>query len=157
MKTAGLGDVRLLVLAALVAGVFLAISGIPGSATAPVGVTNTTLARGTDMSDGTIPLKQGMDVVVAHNVFAPSGSSGWHSHPGGAIGVVKSGQVTLYVSTGSKCDATTYQAGQSFIERPDKVLKAVNTGTTDADVYVMFPSVPQGLPSRNDEADPGTC
>jgi quercetin dioxygenase-like cupin family protein len=46
------------------------------------------LARGTNTTDGTIPLKAGSDVALAQITVDPGGSSGWHSHPGGAIVVV---------------------------------------------------------------------
>jgi quercetin dioxygenase-like cupin family protein len=98
-----------------------------------------------------------MDVVVVTVTFSPGGSTGWHLHPGGAILVVKAGEITLYRSVGNHCDATTYTAGQAFIERPEDVHDAVNTGTTQAVVYVTFPSVPVGGAARIDVPDPGTC
>jgi quercetin dioxygenase-like cupin family protein len=128
-----------------------------GTATAPVNTTNTALARGTDVSPGTIPIDQGMDVVVVTVTFAPGGSTGWHLHPGGAIVIVKAGDITLYRSVGNHCDLTTFTAGQAFIERPGDVHDAVNTGTTQAIVYVTFPSVPVGKAARIDAPDPGTC
>ena len=65
------------------AGVFIAMTLAPSGATLPVGLTNQPLARGTNASDGTIPLKAGSDVAVAQITVDPGGSSGWHSHPGG--------------------------------------------------------------------------
>jgi len=148
---------RFAVLLLALATLFLAVNAVPGAATPSSGVTGKTLARGTDQSPGTIPIKQGMDVVVATNTFAPGGSSGWHSHPGGAIVVVMSGQLTDYNSIGGNCVATTYTAGQAFVERPGVLQLAVNNGTTDTVVYVTFPSVPAGAPSRTDEPAPADC
>jgi quercetin dioxygenase-like cupin family protein len=114
-------------------------------------------------SNGTLALQRGTDVVVAMNTFAaatattPPGSSGWHSHPGGAIVVVTQGEITLYRSVGGHCDATTYTAGQ-FVERPNDVQDGVNTGTIEAIVYVTFPGAPAGGSPRIDvPTDPGTC
>ena len=145
-----------LVTAALTVAIGLATMG-SSTATAPVNTTSSLLARGTDLSPGTIPIDQGTDVVVVTFVFAPSGSTGWHLHPGGAIVIVKSGQITLYQSIGNHCDITTYVAGQAFIERPGDVHDAVNTGSTEAVAYVTFPSVPMGGAPRISVADPGTC
>jgi quercetin dioxygenase-like cupin family protein len=94
---------------------------------------------------------------MAQITVDPGGSSGWHSHPGGAIVVVKTGTLTVYESTGNKCDTTTYQAGQAFVERPGEVDDVFNTGTAPYVLLVTFPRVPQGDSPRTDESDPGTC
>jgi quercetin dioxygenase-like cupin family protein len=139
------------------AGLFVATNAIPGAATPPIGQTSTIVARGTDMSDGTLPIKQGSQIVVVSVNTVPGGSSGWHSHPGGGVVVLKQGEVTVYLSVGSRCDATTYVAGQSFIERPGDVQDAVNTGSTAVIGYAIFPGVPVGGSPRIDQPDPGTC
>ena len=79
-------------------------------ATPPSGLTNVPLARGIDVSNGTIPLQVGTDVAMSKITVIPGGSSGWHSHPGGAIIVVKTGTLTVYKSVGSQCQTTTYSA-----------------------------------------------
>jgi len=140
-----------------VAVLLLVLTAAPGAATNPSGVTNTALARGTDVSVGTIPLQEGTDIVVAQIMIQPRGSSGWHMHPGGAIAVVKQGEVTVYRAQGSQCEATTYTAGQAFIERPGEVHDAVSTGSVAYVAVVTFPRVPQGGAARIDMPDPGTC
>jgi len=139
------------------AGLLAAVNAVPGAATSPSGLTNVTLARGTDVSDGTIPLQVGTDVVMTQITVVPGGSSGWHSHPGGAIIVIKQGDLTLNRSIGSQCETTNYTAGQAFIERPGEVDDVVNTGTTPYVLYVTFPRVPQGGSARIDQPDTGTC
>jgi quercetin dioxygenase-like cupin family protein len=109
------------------------------------------------MNDGTIPIKEGLQVVVIKINTAPGGTSGWHSHPGGGIVVVQQGEVTLYLSRGGHCFATRYTAGQTFIERPDEVGKAVNTGAITTISYGTFPGVPVGGSPRIDQPNPGTC
>jgi quercetin dioxygenase-like cupin family protein len=140
-------------LAGVVAAVFVAV----GAATPPSGLTNVPLARGTDVSEGTIPLQVGTDVTMAQITVVPGGSSGWHSHPGGAIIIVKQGELTVYRAIGSQCQITTRSAGQAFVERPGEVDQVINTGTVPYVLYVTFPRVPQGDSARTDEADPGTC
>ena len=136
------------------AGVVTAMAVAPSGATPPSGLTNFPLARGTNTSEGTIPLKAGSDVAVAQITVNPGGSSGWHSHPGGAIVVVQQGSLTVYTSLGSKCETTTYTAGQAFIERPDVVNQVINTGTIPYVLFVTFPRVPVGVSARTDEPAP---
>ena len=144
-------------LASAVTAVTLAVSVAPSWATPPSGLTNIPLARGTDTSHGTIPLQFGTDVAMAQITVVPGGSAGWHSHPGGAIVVVKQGSLTVYTSVGSQCQTTTYSAGQAFIERPGEVDDVTNTGTIPYILFVTFPRVPQGDSPRTDQPDPGTC
>ena len=80
-------------------------------ATPPSGLTNVPLARGTNVSHGTIPLQVGTDVAMAQITVDPGGSSGWHSHPGGAIIVVKQGSLTVYSSVGSQVRDHDVQRG----------------------------------------------
>ena len=143
--------------AAVAALVVTALFVVPALATPPSGLTNTPLARGTNVSNGTIPLQVGADVAMAQITVDPGGSSGWHSHPGGAIIVVKQGSLTVYSPVGGKCETTTYSAGQAFIERPGEVDDVLNAGTIPYVLFVTFPRVPQGDSARTDESDPGTC
>ena len=115
------------------------------------------LARGTDVSDGTIPLQVGTDVAMAQITVDVGGFSGWHSHPGGAIIIVKQGSLTVYGSNGGRCEVSTYSAGQAFIERPGEVDQVVNTGTIPYVLFVTFPRVPPGASPRIDQPDPGSC
>ena len=149
--------VRWALLSAGLAGVVTAVAVTPSGATLPSGLTQLPLARGTNVSHGTIPLQVGTDVAMAQITVDPGGSSGWHSHPGGAIIVVKEGALTVYRALGSKCQITTYSAGQAFIERPGEVDQVVNTGTVPFVLLVTFPHVPQGESARTDELNPGTC
>ena len=124
------------------------------------------------MSHGTLPLGQGLDIVVSKITVVPGGTSGWHTHPGGAIIVVEQGEITIYASAGKgddkqgqsregdafpHCVITTYTKGQSFVELPGQVTKAVNNGSIDFVLFVTFPDVPVGGPSKIDLPNPGTC
>lgn len=153
MKPAFRWTLLSLAFAGIVAGALVG----PSAATPPSHLVNVPLARGTNVSDGTIPLQVGTDVAMAQITVDPGGSSGWHSHPGGAIVVVKTGTLTVYESNGSQCRTTTYTAGQAFIERPGEVDDVLNTGTIPYVLLVTFPRVPQGESARTDEPDPGTC
>ena len=141
----------------VIAVALLVLSATPGVATPPSGAANVTLARGTDQTAGTIPLQERTDVVAAQITIQPGGSSGWHMHPGGAIVIVKQGEVTVYRSIGSQCDATTYTAGQAFIERPGEVHDAVSTGSIPYVAFATYVRVAPGGATRIDMPDPGTC
>jgi len=43
------------------------------------------------------------DVYVTTNVVEPGGTSGWHTHPGPRVVVVKSGTATLYDGDDPTC------------------------------------------------------
>lgn len=87
----------------------------------------------------------------------PGGSSGWHSHPGGAVVLVHQGELAVYQSIGSQCQVSVYTAGQAFIERNGEADQVINTGTTPYVLFVTFPRVPQGESARIDLPNPGTC
>lgn len=144
----------LLLLASLVGAT---VSGGIALATPTSGLVNILLARGTDASEGSLPIQMGTDVVMAQITVDPGGSSGWHSHPGGAIIVVKQGSPTVYRAIGSQCQSRTYGPGDAFIERPGEVDDVLNAGTAPYVLYVTFPRVPPGGSARIDEPDPGTC
>ncbi len=92
---------RLAVVTLALGGLLLAVNAVPGAATPPAGLTSQVLGRGTYMSDGTLPLEQGEEIVVSRITVVPGGSSGWHSHPGGAIVVLQQGALTIYRSVGN--------------------------------------------------------
>jgi quercetin dioxygenase-like cupin family protein len=144
-------------LAGVVTAAIVAVTVAPSWATPPSGLTNVALARGTDTSTGTIPLQFGTEVAMAQITVNRGGSSGWHSHPGGAIIIVKEGSLTTYSPVGDQCRTTTYSAGQAFIERPGEVDDVLNTGTVPYVLFVTFPRVPPGGSARIDQPDPGTC
>ena len=57
-----------------------------------------------------IELHKPSDVIVQQVTIAPGGSTGWHSHPGPAVVIVKSGSLTLYDGDDRRCIGTTYSA-----------------------------------------------
>jgi len=149
--------IRLGVMTLGFAGLIVAVNAVPGAATPTSGFSSIVVARGTNMSPGTLPITQGMDVVVSAITLAPGGTSGWHSHPGGAIAVVQTGDLTLYKSIGNHCVVTHYPHGTAFIERPGDVVIAV-AGSSGATLGVTFPGVvPLTGSTRIDQDNPGTC
>lgn len=125
-----------------VAGI-VCMPGIAG-ATPPVGFAGTVLAKSTfeeiqvntlrhEDDDAVlnqmvhlvkIQAKDPSDVYVVQNTISvqvaaansPVPTSGWHSHPGPSIVLVKTGTVTVYHSDDPTCAPTAYTAGSGFID-----------------------------------------
>jgi quercetin dioxygenase-like cupin family protein len=94
------------------------------------------------------------DVVVQEIVLAPGGSTGWHTHPGPAVALIKSGMLTLTDADG--CASRTYSAGQAFVDPGQgHVHLGANPGSENAVVYVTYFDVPAGSGPRIDADDPG--
>jgi quercetin dioxygenase-like cupin family protein len=81
------------------------------------------------------------------------GHSGWHSHPGPAVVIVKSGELTIQQA--KDCSTATYTAGQVAVEPAGHVHIARNTGTTTLELWITFLDVPVAANPRIDEPDPG--
>jgi quercetin dioxygenase-like cupin family protein len=157
MKSLKTRGIRVALLAVGSVGLLVALNASPGAATKPQKFGSQILAQGTYQSHGSLPLGQGEDIVVSQITVQPGGSSGWHSHPGGAIVVIQAGESTIYKAVGNHCEITTYTHGQSFIERPGDVVDAVNTGSVVTIILATFPGVPVGGSPRIDRDDPGVC
>jgi quercetin dioxygenase-like cupin family protein len=90
--------------------------------------------------------------------IAPGGTTGWHTHPGPAVVVIKSGSFTLYDGDDPTCTGGVYSAGQVFID-PGRghVHIGRNEGSQNVELYVTFLDVPVGESPRIDAAAPGNC
>jgi hypothetical protein len=180
MNTHTRRGIRFAVMTVGFAGLFVAVNAVPGAATSsvPPGSFNSVLQARGALSHGSLQVKAGGDIVVTMNTVNFPGSSGWHSHPGGAIVVVTQGQITTYRSVASdqgegdgdgndnaRCVTNVYNVGDAFIERPGESLNAVNTTpltttnpTRQAIVWATFPGVPHVTSPRTDTlTKPAAC
>jgi quercetin dioxygenase-like cupin family protein len=94
-----------------------------------------------------------IDVAVAHLTFQPSGSTGWHRHPGPTVVTITTGELTI---TDNKCRSRTYQAGDTFVEPGPPRHVAVNTADTTTETIVTF-FVPRGAPALSIPAAAPHC
>ena len=134
--------------------------------TASVGFTSTPIGRGNlgtfsvhSNADGykaELKSHDNTDIAVANVTITPGGHSGWHSHPGPVIVVVKTGTVTFYHGNDPTCTGTVHPAGTVFIEEGGDVGIARNEGEVEVNNLVTF-FVPAGSPTRIDAANPGNC
>ncbi len=133
-------------------------------ATAGSGVTAQNLARGTlrpaekfELMLGLLRLRGDIDVFDQTITIAPGGHTGWHTHPGAVLVVVKSGALTYTgVMPGHRCATQVFTAGQSFIDPGHgHVHIARNMGTTPVEFWATYTGVPAGGGFRIDADDPG--
>jgi quercetin dioxygenase-like cupin family protein len=115
----------------------------PGS-----GAVGELLARGTSAESLKVKGDEQSEVIFQRVTLAPGGFTGWHSHAGQLLVVVKSGTLTRYTAD---CSFETYRAGQSFIETDD-VHQGRNLGSDPVELYVVYVN-PQGAPLRFEEAE----
>jgi mannose-6-phosphate isomerase-like protein (cupin superfamily) len=174
MRGGGMQHKRLtaVALAVTVGGVGVGTAvGTPGTGIigAPI------LARGTLDSDHhhhtgrwnkplKIKLQRPSDVAVQQVTIAPGGSTGWHSHPGPAVVIVKSGSFTLYDGDDRRCTGETISVkpedpvGKVFIDEGyGHVHIGRNEGSTNVELYVTYLDVPVGAAPRIDVPRPGNC
>ncbi|HWQ24866.1 MAG TPA: hypothetical protein VNK94_12235 [Gaiellaceae bacterium] len=149
-----LGLVASAALATIVAASALATSGS--------GVGADILARGTLGGHFKLKLRDSSntgDVVVQKVVIAAGGYTGWHSHPGPAIVIVKSGSFTLYDADDRSCTGKTYQAGAVFVDAGyGHAHFGRNEGTLNTELWVTYLDVPVGASPRLDVSpSPGNC
>jgi quercetin dioxygenase-like cupin family protein len=83
------------------------------------------------------------DAYVQRLVLAPGGYSGWHSHPGLLVGIVKSGTIDFY---DANCRKHTVGAGEVYTENAD-AHGIINTGSADAELYISY-LIKHGAPRR---------
>jgi hypothetical protein len=106
----------------------------------------------------TIRSNEPSDIYVNHVIADPLGNSGWHTHPGPSVVVVKSGIATVYEVEGMNCVQRSYPAGTGFIDEGGTHVHLVqNASTTDTLEIYAFQIIPTGLTRVVSVADPGLC
>jgi hypothetical protein len=129
--------------------------------------------RSTDGFDVEIKAQDNTDIAVSNVVVAPGGTSGWHSHPGPVLVIVKTGTITFYRAgkhggqngddengdngkNAGTCSRTVYPAGSAFVEvpAPGHVMLAKNEGSTETTVTATY-FAPPGAALRIDQPWPG--
>jgi quercetin dioxygenase-like cupin family protein len=99
------------------------------------------------------------ETVMQQIIIGPGGHTGWHSHPGPVVVLVKAGELTFYSSEDPTCTGRTYSAGQAFIDRGQgHVHIARNLSLSqNLELWATYFDVPPGGAFRIDAADPGNC
>jgi len=98
------------------------------------------------------------ETVMQQIVIAPGGNTGWHSHPGPVVVLIKSGQMSFYDSDRA-CTLRTYSAGEAFVDSGQgHVHIARNESQSEnLELWATYFDVPPGAAFRIDAPDPGYC
>lgn len=128
----------------------------PAGATPPSGtVTRTPLAQGRLEERVSMATQGPTDFHIQLVVVEPGADTGWHSHPGIALDIVKSGALTWYVE-GVECDGQRVDAGGAFFVPPGVTHLARNEGSKSAEVYITY-IVAAGATPRTEAPKPENC
>lgn len=138
-------------------------------ATAPSMAVGELLARGT-LADGfgdklklatglfRSGLRSSTDIAVQKVTIQPGGNTGWHTHPGPTLVIVKTGALTFYETD---CTSRTYSAGQAFVDQGGGHVHLASNklpATTVTELWATYivPGAP-GSPFRIDAPAPPGC
>ena len=99
------------------------------------------------------------ETVVQQIVIGPGGHTGWHSHPGPVVVLVKAGELTFYDGDDRTCTGRTYTAGQAFIDKGQGHVHIARnlSPSQNLELVATYFDVPVGGAFRIDAADPGNC
>jgi len=97
------------------------------------------------------------DYYAVTNTVVPGGYSGWHTHPGPSVVVVKSGVATVYDGDDPTCTPEVYPAGTGFVDPGDGHVHMVRNEGAETLITQAFQIIPAGGTRRIDAPSPGTC
>jgi quercetin dioxygenase-like cupin family protein len=138
--------------AVALAGLALGLVGLGVARAQTSGLQIIALAQGFSSENNlNLHVKGPSDVLQSLLVFQPGGDTGWHTHPGPVVVVVKTGALTEIHSNGC---VTVHPAGSVFFETQDEVHRAFNQTGGETQAYVTFIS-PAGNPPLIPASDPG--
>jgi quercetin dioxygenase-like cupin family protein len=140
--------------AVVVVLVLVWFTGVSGSQA--TGISRTEVGRGGIDEPYTVSGDKGSDVVVQTVRIDPGASSGWHTHPGPEVAIVKSGTLIFFDGTDSKCRSKTYTAGQA-LSRQGHIHMAKNAGKDPVEIVVTYFNVPPGGPAAVPAGRPEQC
>ncbi|WP_405688746.1 cupin domain-containing protein [Streptomyces sp. NBC_00057] len=143
--------------ALVIGGCVAALGFVPSAAVATPGsgVSGTVVAKGTSVGKLKVKTPNGRtDVTFRTITVEPGGSTGWHTHSGQLIAVVKSGTLTR---TLDDCSVEVTPAGSSFIEPSGSAHRHIgrNLGTEPVVLWVTY-LLPEGS-ALSDDADAVDC
>ncbi len=176
MNKSSFKPLKVLIRAVTLGAAFAAILAIfptVAVATEPVGAMTTVFARGAfaDRTNVKFAIKTGgdcreilfarnaKDTVIQQIVIAPGGQTGWHTHPGPVVVLIKSGQMSFYDGDDPTCTARIYSANQSFIDsgQGNVHIARNESHSENLELWATYFDVPPGLAFRIDAPAPGNC
>ncbi len=106
-----------------------------------------------------LTVKKTRETVVQQIVMSPGGQTGWHSHPGPVIVLIKAGALTFYDGDDPACGSRTYTAGQSFIDSGQGHVHIARneSASENLELWAVYFDVPPAGAFRTDVPAPGNC
>ncbi len=101
--------------------------------------------------------KGASDLYVQSNVWAPGGTTGWHTHPGHSLILVTEGTVTAYEGDDPTCSPHVYTAGTAFVDPGGDHVHVLRNETGVVARTVAVQLVPAGAVRRIDAVGPAGC
>jgi quercetin dioxygenase-like cupin family protein len=80
----------------------------------------------------------GAEVTVQHIRLTPNQPIPWHTHPGPVLVLVERGSFTYEYARGRKCVATTYTAGEGFVDPGFGKVHQASAGPDGAEIYAVY-------------------
>jgi len=99
------------------------------------------------------------DLYVQSNVWAPGGSTGWHTHPGPSLVIVTPGTLTVYDGDDPTCVPHVYSASgtNSFMDVGGGFVHLIRNDGADEARTIAVQFVPAGAVRRIDAPAPANC
>ena len=113
-----------------------------------------------DGSQHVFHMPNAADTVVQEIAIAPGGHTGWHSHPGPVVVLIKSGTMSFYDADDPTCSVRSYTAGQAFVDSGQGHVHIARneSATENLELWAVYFDVPVGGAFRNDVTPaPGNC
>lgn len=155
--------------ATAVAGVALVVTAFATPGSGVLSATVFARASFVDRVDMKIKIKHGgqqvlhmpnaRETVVQQILLSPGGQTGWHSHPGPVIVLIKAGSMIFYAGDDPECGSRTYTAGQSFIDSGQGHVHIARneSASENLELWAVYLDVPAGGAFRIDAPAPGNC
>lgn len=97
------------------------------------------------------------DLYVQSNVWAPGGSTGWHTHPGHSLITVTAGTLTAYEGDDQSCMPEVYAVGMTFVDPGGDHVHVLRNETSGETRTITVQLIPAGATRRIDAAGPAGC
>lgn len=113
-----------------------------------------------NVNDAANTVMHEISIQPASNNGGLPGHTGWHSHPGPVVVLIKSGTMSFYDGDDPTCTVRTYTAGQAFIDSGQgHVHIARNEGSVPLVLAATYFDVPaaSGSPWRINADNPENC
>lgn len=102
-----------------------------------------------------VSARPNLDLAVQRIVFQPTGSSGWHQHPGPVFIQVVVGTMTFYEADDPQCQPIVRTAGQGYLDDGHGHIARDETSLPAENIVVYL--APQGAALRIGAPAPGNC